>query len=118
MGWGNFGARPNPPHSGSKARARAACALNNIRSDSGSGDSGAEAPAASATATRLPWADRSPGFVRQVSAMASSTRRNAGMPWRSSGGKYVPAKNGSPSGVRNAVIGQPPEPVMAWTASM
>ena len=30
------------------------------------------------------------------------------MPWRGSGGKYVPAQNGSPAGVRNTVMGQPP----------
>ena len=41
---------------------------------------------------------------------ASSTCWNAGSPWRGSGGKYVPPKNGSPSGVRNTVIGQPPLP--------
>ena len=32
--------------------------------------------------------------------------------------KYVPPKNGSPSGVRKTVIGQPPCPVSATTASM
>ena len=42
----------------------------------------------------------------------------AGIPWRGSGGKYVPPQNGSPSGVRNTVIGQPPWPVSATTASM
>ncbi len=40
------------------------------------------------------------------------------MPPRASRGKYVPPKNGRPSGVRNTVIGQPPLPLMAWTASM
>ena len=39
-------------------------------------------------------------------------------PWRSSGGKYVPPKNGVPSGSRNTVIGQPPLPVSACTACM
>ena len=47
---------------------------------------------------------------RHASATARSTCRNAGSPWRGSGGKYVPPKNGSPSGVRNTVIGQPPLP--------
>jgi len=36
----------------------------------------------------------------------------------SSGGKYVPPKNGLPSGVRNADNGQPPEPVIMRTAVM
>ena len=40
------------------------------------------------------------------------------MPCRSSGGKYVPPKNGARSGVRKTVIGQPPEPVIACTAAM
>ena len=48
----------------------------------------------------------------------SSTWRNEGRPWRGSGGKYVPPKNGSPAGVRKTVIGQPPPPVSATTASM
>ena len=43
---------------------------------------------------------------------------NAGMPCRGSAGKYVPAKNGSPSGVSTQVIGQPPWPVIAWVARM
>ena len=33
-------------------------------------------------------------------------------------GKYVPQKNGSPSGVAKTVIGQPPCPVIAWVAVM
>ena len=33
-------------------------------------------------------------------------------------GKYVPAKNGSPSGVRMHVIGHPPCPVRAVVAAM
>ena len=37
---------------------------------------------------------------------------------RAVGGKYVPAKKGSPSGVRKTVIGQPPWPVRDVTASM
>ena len=40
------------------------------------------------------------------------------MPWRSSGGKYVPPKKGSSLGVRKTVIGHPPEPVIACTAAM
>ena len=54
----------------------------------------------------------------QASASACSTWVNAGIPCRGSAGKYVPAKNGSPSGVRTQVIGQPPWPVIAWVARM
>ena len=56
--------------------------------------------------------------VRYASATAVRTRGNPGMPCRSSGGKYVPPKNGRRSGVRNTLIGQPPEPVIACTAVM
>ena len=55
---------------------------------------------------------------RQAAAIEVRTWRKAGMPWRGSGGKYVPPANGSPSGVRNTVIGQPPLPLIATTASM
>ena len=34
------------------------------------------------------------------------------------GGKYVPPKKGRRSGVKNMLMGHPPEPVMDWTASM
>ena len=51
-----------------------------------------------------------------ASATERSTRRNDGICQRSSGGKYVPAKNGTPSGVRKTVIGHPPLPVIACTA--
>ncbi len=37
---------------------------------------------------------------------------------RRAGGSRCPPKNGRPSGVRNTVMGHPPLPVMAWTASM
>ena len=40
------------------------------------------------------------------------------MPWRGVSGKYVPPKNGRPSGARNTDIGQPPWPVIACTAPM
>ncbi len=56
--------------------------------------------------------------VRYASATEASTRGKPAMPWRSSGGKYVPPKKGLRSGVRNTLIGHPPEPVMAWTAAM
>jgi hypothetical protein len=56
--------------------------------------------------------------VSHASATAISTCVNAGSPCRGSGGKYVPPKKGSPSGVRKTVMGQPPLPVSATTASM
>ena len=59
---------------------------------------------------RLRLAHDVAGRSRYASATAVSTCRKPGSPWRGSGGKYVPPKNGSPSGVRNTVIGQPPLP--------
>ena len=50
--------------------------------------------------------------------IASSTCRNDAIPPRESFGKYVPQKNGSPAGVRNTDIGQPPCPVIATVAAM
>ena len=47
-----------------------------------------------------------------------STWAKAGICGRGFGGKYVPPKNGRPSGVRKTLMGQPPEPVSDWTASM
>ena len=54
----------------------------------------------------------------QAFATPITTCGQDGMPLRGSGGKYVPAKYGTPSGVRNAFSGQPPRPVIACTASM
>ena len=48
----------------------------------------------------------------QVSVTAAINCRNCDL------GKYVPQKNGLPSGVRKQVIGQPPCPVMRCSASM
>ncbi len=39
-----------------------------------------------------------------------------GLPYFSFGGKYVPPANTFPPGVKNAVRGQPPLPVIALTA--
>ena len=60
----------------------------------------------------------SPRRSRYASETATSSWAKLGSPCRGSGGKYVPPKNGSPSGVRKTVIGQPPLPVSATTASM
>lgn len=43
-------------------------------------------------------------------AMDFKTVANPGWPKLSSGGKYVPPVNGSSSGVKNTLIGQPPPP--------
>ena len=67
------------------------------------------------------WAADRPTSARRsryAEATASSTWRKLGRPCRGAGGKYVPPKNGSPPGVRKTVIGQPPCPVSATTASM
>ena len=119
MAGGNFGAPPKPPCSRvelTRGAPRAASA--SIESVSGSVDGSQLAPTsasprpAAARSARL----RAPLAVRV--ATASSTRRKLGSPCRGAGGKYVPPKNGSPSGVRKTVIGQPPCPVSATTASM
>ena len=52
-------------------------------------------------------------FCRHVSPTAVTSCVNCAL------GKYVAAKNGSPSGVMNTVIGQPPWPrFIAWVAAM
>ena len=55
--------------------------------------------------------------VRQASA-ASSSCRKLGRPWRGSEAGSTCPRDGSPSGVRKTVIGQPPLPVMVTVASM
>lgn len=47
-----------------------------------------------------------------------STVGKPALPYRSSGGKYVPPKKGAPSGVSHTLIGQPPLPVVACTKPM
>ena len=58
------------------------------------------------------------GGCAQASSTASSTWRQLGSPCRGCGGKYVPPKNGTCSGVAKTFSGQPPWPVIACTASM
>ena len=67
---------------------------------------------------RCPVASTSSRRSAQVWATDASSCGKDGMPWRGVGGKYVPQKNGSPAGVANTVIGQPPWPVSACVASM
>jgi hypothetical protein len=117
---GNFGAGPNPPNCGSycartESYARARC------SGDGAGPSpvAPRLPVRSTTFVSFPaCSTKSPRRVRHASSTASSTLTNPGMPWRSSLGKYVPPKNGRPSGARKTVIGHPPRPVIACTACM
>ena len=56
-------------------------------------------------------------YMEAVQAMTGHGGQ-LGMPIRGPGGKYVPPKNGTCSGVMNTLSGQPPWPVIAWTASM
>ena len=58
--------------------------------------------------TRAPCWTTCSRWSRQASATPARTSRNAGIPCLGSLGKYVPAKNGVPSGEQNTVIGHPP----------
>ena len=121
MAWGNFGARPNPPKRGSNCVRTLLTAPSRIAGD------GSPVPSA-----WLPTSSIRPMESCSLSACSSSSSRrslhalstasirrtNPVIPCRSSFGKYVPPKNGRPSGARNTVIGQPPRPVIAWTACM
>ncbi len=116
---GNFGADPKPACSGSKVRATFSTAVPSSSSVSLAG----EAPERSAIAAiwramSAPEAATSSRRVRQAFVTATRSCRNDPIPGRDTGGKYVPAKNGSPAGVRNTVIGQPPWPVRATVTSM
>ena len=71
-----------------------------------------------ASANSSAWVSTSSRRCPHTSVRAASTVRKDGVPARSAGGKYVPPKNGRRSGVRNTLIGHPPEPVTDWTASM
>ena len=117
MACGNFGASPKPPFRASYDASNP-CAAR-------ASSSGETAPlgrtrSVVANISRIEVATRctSSGRLSYASATACSTRRKDGIPGRSSGGKYVPPQNGSRFGVRNMVIGQPPCPVIAWTACM
>ncbi len=88
---GNFGALPKPPKAGSKVRAMPRAASARSDSVSGSLDAGAFATLRSASSIRLACRSTSPRRSRHVSATARRTSRKLGMPWRGSGGKYVPA---------------------------
>ncbi len=115
---GNFGARPSPPCTGSCCATIDAAARASVSASTPSplpGGASCRSYSSRSDATVSPTRSRR---SRHASATEASTRRKLGSPWRSSGGKYVPPKNGSPSGVRNTVIGHPPCPVIACTACM
>ena len=120
MGWGNFGARPNPPWTGSKLFISTLAASSRVRK-------------LNAPRRRSPRSlpiDRSRSVISaaastisgrrssQARLTLSRTRGNPAIPRESVGGKYVPPKKGCRSGVRKTDIGQPPCPVIAWTAFM
>ena len=118
IGCGNLGAPPKPPRSPSNACCRRENAARVISSVSGSLEALSSPTRAMCSAIFAPCVTTSSRRSVHASAIPPSTCGNDGSPCCGTGGKYVPAKNGSPSGVRNAVSGHPPLPVMAWAASM
>ena len=116
---GNLGAPPKPPQRGSNVGADPAHGLVQERLGER-----LRRTARASLAERIASSSDA-GLARDVVAAvavgvgdADEQLAEAGSPCRGSGGKYVPPKNGSPSGVRKTVIGQPPLPVSATTASM
>ena len=85
---------------------------------SGSRDGRSRAPERTWSVNSRAVRSTSARLSRHVSATARRTSEKAGIPCRASGGKYVPPKNGSPAGVMKTVIGHPPCPDSATTASM
>ena len=111
MDGGNFGAVPNPPRSASKPAASPAAAASSNAGVMPPGAGRAESASSWRTMSR-PWACTSARRWAQTSDTRVSNWENC------TRGKYVPQKNGWPSGVRKHVIGQPPDPVMACVTSM
>ncbi len=109
---GNFGAPPNPPLTSSYSLASWSAAASSRSTVSGAvGPPTAWAPPIAST-TAAPWRSTASRCSRHAVPTDSSRRRKFGR------GKYVPQKNGVPSGVAKTVIGQPPWPVIAWVAVM
>jgi hypothetical protein len=109
---GNFGAPPYPPNRSSYSRASPAAAAS-----SSSAVSGAVCPPTAcappmASTTAAPWRSTASRCSRHACDTDCSSRTKFGR------GKYVPQKNGVPSGAANTVIGHPPCPVIAWVAVM
>ena len=90
IAWGNFGARPKPPKRGSNC----SCEVRDRAVEDGGRRArrGAAPPIAvlsldgAACSCSACWSSSSRRW-RHASSMASSSRTNPGMPWRSSGGK-------------------------------
>ena len=125
MSGGNFGACPNPPVRESKppSSISTAAVSSSVPGTSAAAPAGRLAATFSCTlaSASVRWeaipSTRSRS-VRQVSDTAESTCRKAGCPGRGRGGKYVPVKKGRPSWSTMTVIGQPPAPRIACSASM
>ena len=79
-GCGNFGAGPNPPHSGSNVRAIERSASVRIASVSGSWDSVMASPRESAWVSFVPSSVMRSRRSRQASSIAASTFGNPGRP--------------------------------------
>ena len=104
IGCGNFGAPPQPPLRGVEARSSAADRRVEQRRPGRRRHRRRRRPLLlgerlrrAAGRARRPRRAARPRLARRP----SSTWRNDGIPWRGSSGKYVPPKNGRPSGVRN-----------------
>src|SRR5262249_17573271 len=118
-GRGNFGGSPKPP----KRESNASLNCRTVRSrasEPGRVHTGAaacssernRAVSASADSTTLL---RSAFHTRAISCRMST---NPGRPHFDAGGKYVPPENGFSPGVSQTLLGQPPDPVVAWTKVM
>ena len=108
---GNFGAPPKPPYPSSKSSERPATAASSTSAVIGLlGPAPCTPPIACTTAA--PWRSTASRCSRHALSTDWSRRTKLGR------GKYVPQKNGCPSGVANTVIGHPPWPVIACVAVM
>ena len=109
---GNFGAPPKPPLVSSYSLASCSAAASSSSTVSGAlGPPTACAPPIAST-TAAPWRSTASRWSCQAVLTDWSNRTKFGR------GKYVPQKNGVPSGVAKTVIGQPPCPVIACVAVM
>ena len=118
-GAGNFGARPNPPCSGSKPARKAATARSSAPWFHGADGSVSAVIWRTTLATRPADATISSRSVAHISATRAASSVTPMRPPRAVGGRYVPTQNGARvSGSSSAVSGQPPRPVSARQAAM
>ncbi|GIW73141.1 MAG: hypothetical protein KatS3mg102_2683 [Planctomycetota bacterium] len=112
--------RPAEPavHADRSSRIRSAARRNRAGLGRPAGPLSNSRPAASCRRKSAAARRISPRRCRHNSATRCNTIINEGRPCRGSGGKYVPPKNGSPSGVQNTDKGQPPSPAVACTNAM